>query len=300
MRRMICLLALVVVPSAAVMAQSSTTEGVAGSLYFPPDDGHWERVAPAAGGWDEAKLDAALEVAGELSSSGMVILYQGRIMTERYWALDVTSEPYGNTLRGTNAAGRTVEDVASGQKSVVAVLAGIAQHRGLLELDDPVSQYLGRGWSKASATQESAITIRHLLTMTSGLTADLVFEADAGSTWFYNTRAYGRLKRIIAAVAGQDLNDLTRAWVTDRIGMKDTSWMPRRTGTNVGFASTARDLARLGLLILADGQWKDETIIEDHAYLDAALRPSQDLNPAYGYLWWLNGRAFWLRGPQTR
>jgi CubicO group peptidase (beta-lactamase class C family) len=56
----------------------------------------------------------------------------------------------------------------------------------------------------------------------------------------------------------------------------------------IGFATTARDLARFGLLILADGQGDDKTVVADREYLRAALRPSQEFNPAYGYLWWLN------------
>ena len=55
--------------------------------------------------------------------------------------------------------------------------------------------------------------------------------------------------------------------------------------------TTARDLARLGLLILAGGAWRGETIVEDADYLAEMLRPSQALNPAYGLLWWVNGQA---------
>ena len=68
----------------------------------------------------------------------------------------------------------------------------------------------------------------------------------------------------------------------------------------LGFATTARDLARFGLLILADGQWNGETVIADRDYLHAALRPSQKLNPSYGYLWWLNGQSEVARGAGER
>lgn len=60
-------------------------------------------------------------------------------------------------------------------------------------------------------------------------------------------------------------------------------------GKAIGFATTPRDLARFGLLILAGGQWNGQTIV-DHEYLRAALRPSQQLNPSYGYFWWINGQ----------
>jgi CubicO group peptidase (beta-lactamase class C family) len=68
----------------------------------------------------------------------------------------------------------------------------------------------------------------------------------------------------------------------------------------LGFATTARDLARFGLLILADGQWQDKPVIADREFLHAALRPSEKLNPSYGYLWWLNGQAEVARGAGER
>jgi CubicO group peptidase (beta-lactamase class C family) len=50
-----------------------------------------------------------------------------------------------------------------------------------------VTLHLGKGWSNASLEQEAAITLRHLLTMTSGLKDDLTFEASAGTRWRYNS-----------------------------------------------------------------------------------------------------------------
>ena len=265
-------------------------------LYFPPDAGPWERVSPASVGWDATDLDAALDVAGERASTGVVVLHHGRIMAERYWELDQPSDGYGNMLQGTTAGGQAIEDVASVQKGIVVALTGIARHRGLLTLDDPVSRHLGLGWSRASEQEEAAITIRHLLSMTSGLKSDLTFETRPGSKWYYNTPAYHHVLRILAEVAGEDRRDLTRAWLTSRIGIEDSSWAVRpwsSTAIGVGFASTARDLARFGLLILAGGAWNDQIVLEDQTYLKLSLQPSQQLNPAYGLMWWLNGQPFW-------
>ena len=62
----------------------------------------------------------------------------------------------------------------------------------------------------------------------------------------------------------------------------------RADANRVGFATTARDLARFGLLMLANGNWDGKNLIEDKAYIKEALSPSQKQNPSYGYLWWLN------------
>ena len=58
----------------------------------------------------------------------------------------------------------------------------------------------------------------------------------------------------------------------------------------LGLISTARDLARFGLLIQANGQWNGKAVIEDKRYIREALTSSQSMNPSYGLLWWLNGK----------
>ena len=47
-------------------------------------------------------------------------------------------------------------------------------------------------------------------------------------------------------------------------------------------------------MIQAGGRWGDKVIVGDTEYLRDMLSPSQSLNPAYGYLWWLNGQEFSL------
>ena len=281
--------------------------GSAQSTYFPPDDGTWERVDPASVGWDAEGLSAALDVAGSRNSSGVLILYHGRIMAERYWQLDDPSTGYAgytNLLQGEDLQGRAIEDVASAQKSVAAVLVGIAQERGLLLLDDPVAKHMGNGWTDASEQQERAITIRHLLSMNSGLATDMSFEAEPGTEWLYNTPAYHYVMRVIEAITGQDRNGITGDWITDQLGMHNSSWTPRPwvdPAIGVGFSTTARDLARFGLMIQAGGRWGDQVIVGATEYLRDMLSPSQSLNPAYGYLWWLNGQEFSLvLNPQIR
>jgi CubicO group peptidase (beta-lactamase class C family) len=222
-------------------------------------------------------------------------------MAERHWPQDpkptnAQGQPNGYYYmrKGEVASGHSREDVASVQKSVVSALVGIAKHKGLIELNDPASKHLGVGWSKATAAQEGEITIRHLITMSSGLTVGLKYEKDPGTKWMYNTTAYSGSLRAVAAASGLTNNELTGAWLTERIGMRDSRWEPRpwveeaRDANAVGFVTTARDLARFGLLIQANGDWDGQTIIADKDYLRESLQPSQTMNPEYGYLWWLN------------
>lgn len=276
------------------------------ALYFPPNSGEWQTVAPEAAGFDPAKLDAALDYAGEHQSSAVVVLYNGRILAERYWPMDDASERYQRMRVGQTPDGRPIEDVASVQKSVVAVLAAIAREHGQLVYQSRVSEYLGLGWSSAHGDQEGEVTIWNLMTMTSGLTPALTYEVAADTKWRYNTRAYAKMVPVLEEATGHDIQTLTRDWLTAPTGMNDSRWAPRpwvrnTTDANTqGFATTARDLARFGLLVLANGQWNGQAIVQDPKDLHELLTPSQDLNPSYGMLWWLNGQNHYRRADGDR
>ncbi len=53
--------------------------------YFPAGNDAWKVIAPSDAGWDSGKLQLALDYAGKHQSSGVVVLYRGRIMAEQYW-----------------------------------------------------------------------------------------------------------------------------------------------------------------------------------------------------------------------
>jgi CubicO group peptidase (beta-lactamase class C family) len=202
---------------------------------------------------------------------------------------------YHNLVLTEGQGDAPVEDVASVQKSVISLLIGVAAEQGLLELDTPVNLLLGDGWSRATKDQESAITVRHLLSMTSGLDLALEFDAAAGTTWRYNTNAYSVLVPVLEAATRQDIAALTQAWVAQPLGLTDTAWRPRpwvrddMDANRIGLYTTARDLARLGQMLLNDGVWQERRVVPSD-YLQLMTMPSQALNPAYGLLWWLNGQ----------
>ena len=58
-------------------------------------------------------------------------------------------------------------------------------------------------------------------------------------------------------------------------------------------------MARFGLLALNKGKWKNETIINE-SFFNESISTSQNINPSYGYLWWLNGKtSYMVPGGQT-
>lgn len=255
-----------------------------GCTFFPTTEASWAKVDPAAAGWSPTKLDAALAYAGEHASGAVAILLDGKILAERYWS-------------GLGRSWQT--DVFSAQKSVTALLAIIAADRGLLGFDKPVATYLGPGWSNASTADEAPITVRHLLTMTSGLTDNLTRSTAPGSAWKYNTNAYQSLNKVLAKVSGLSMDVLCHQWLTDRIGCAHNHWTVRGATVDPkgdpmqAFQCSALDLARIGLLVSQDGAWAGTQVVPS-APLATALTPSQSPNPAYGQLWWLNGQAKWI------
>ncbi len=285
-----CFLLSVLVPGAS----DAQTE-----LYFPNNSEKWESVKPAKLGWDTAKLDKAVEYAGQQKSSGMVILQNGKIISEKYW--DVNTLILRSMTYGKDARGQNLEDVASIQKSVAATLFCIAIQKKIVQSDDQVSKHLGEGWSRAPVDKESAITLEHIATMTTGLSDQLEFVDPPGAKWRYNSHAYSRIMGVLESATKMDRNELTKKWITDPIGMNESKWVVRRRAkedpkTNRhGFVTSARELSRFGLLVLAKGKWDGKTVFEDDEYFQAMLKPSQKLNPAYGYLWWLNGQSHVLR-----
>lgn len=262
-------------------------------------------VDPAKAGWNTGALDEVVAYVQAQKTTGFLIVQDRKVIFEHNWPLPPEAATFAtNFTHGTDAHGGLQEDVASAQKSFVAILAGVAIDKGLLDISKPVSSYIGAGWSKAGPEQEGNITVRNLMEMSSGLTEKLTFEAAAGTKFFYNTPAYAIMKPVLEHASGQKLDDLTRSWLTEPSGMTDTLWRQRpgafsNVGNPTGLYTTPRDMAKLGQLVLDNGKSADGKRVISAAQL-AALFERSATNPAYGRLWWLNGSAYTLRPAGAR
>ncbi|HNU87035.1 MAG TPA: serine hydrolase [Ferruginibacter sp.] len=255
------------------------------TMYFPPiGSDTWETVSAQSLGWDVTKLNEAVDYAGTKNTYGLIILYKGRIVTEKYW---------------NNWTMNTVYYIASAGKSVTAFLAGIAQQEGQLNINNKTSTYLGTGWTSAPLAKENLITVKHQLTMTTGLEynvpdddcitpACLTYKADAGSFWYYYNAPYRLMQDVIASATSTNYNTYTKTKLADKIGMKNYTWF------NYVLWLNSRDMARFGLLTLNKGTWNGNTLMTDQAYFNAMTNTSQNHNQSYGYLWWLNGKSSFM------
>ncbi|GMN11689.1 serine hydrolase [Croceitalea sp. MTPC9] len=265
--------------------QVITINPVPSQAYFPPTDSNeWETITISDLGWNEAAEQPLYDFLENRGTDAFLILKNGRMVVEKYFG-DFTQDD--NHV--WNSAGKTL----------TAMTVGIAQEEGFLDINATSMEYLGSGWSSLTTEQEQNITVWNHLTMTTGLDYEvddifctdpecLLFKNEPGEFWFYHNAPYTLLDRIITGATGTDFKDYFYTKIRDKIGMQGI-WLP--IGYNNNYYSTARSMARFGILNLNNGVWDGETILGDNTFLTAMKNTSQDMNEAYGYLYWLNGKS---------
>ena len=252
-------------------------------MYFPPNDGSstWETKSIAALDWNQTAVQPLLDYLQEKNTKSFIVLVNGRIVMENYFNGHTSTTPWY---------------WASAGKTLTATVTGIAQDEGLLNINNKVSDYLGTGWTSAPLAKENLITCKNLLSMNSGLNdalgddvspSNLQYVADAGNRWAYHN-VYVKLQDVVAEASGQSWSNYFNTKLRDRIGMTGGSWI-NLDNLSV-YWSTTRNMARFGLLALNQGKWNGTTIVNQN-YFNQATTPSQNINQAYGYLWWLNGKS---------
>ena len=265
------------------------SHSVSQSLYFPPvNDSTWDTLSPSSLGWCQNNIDSLYSYLQSVNTDAFIVLKNGKIVLEKYF--------------GTF----TVDSIhywASAGKSLTSMMIGIAQEDGLLNINNPVSNYVGTGWTSETPAEESQITILNLLTMTSGLNDDppapcdnqdsssacLQYLTAPGTRWAYHTGAYDHLQSVLGAVTGEPDDIFTNNFIGAAIGLTGFWYQ-------AVYYSTPREMARFGLLALNRGVWNTDTVLYDTSYFDAMINTSQPYNLSYGYLWWLNGKNSYM-GP---
>lgn len=283
------------------MATSCKKDPVGVNLYFPPSGtAEWQSLSPSSLGWNVSAIPALTTMLEENGTRAFILLKDGKIVMEYY---------FGNNIAGTAPFSATSNWYwASAGKTLTAFIVGKAMEEGYLSISDRSSAYLGEGWTSLTKAQEDAITIRHQITMTTGLDdgvadnhsfapADLIYKAPAGTRWAYHNAPYSILENVITNATGGNFSSYFRSVLGDKIGM-DGQWL--WVGNDNVFFSTARSMARFGLLMLNSGDWDGRVIMKDKTYFAEMINTSQTNNKSYGYLWWLNGKeSFMVPGLQT-
>jgi len=127
----------------------------------------------------------------------------------------------------------------------------------------------------------------------------LLYKADAGTRWVYHNGPYNLLKNVLESAIGTTLNNYTTVKIKNMTGMGGLWILVPSLNNNYHYFSTARAMARFGLLVLNKGKWDTTTVLGDTSYFNQMTRSSQNLNLAYGYLWWLNGKSSFIAAGDT-
>lgn len=235
-------------------------------------------------GWCRDKTVPLYDFLEARNSKAFIVLKNGKIVIEKYF--DKFTK---DSLWYWASAGKTL----------TAFAVGMAQEDGYLKISDTSSKYLGKGWTKEPPVKENLITVRHQLTMTTGLDDGvkdnhcyldtcLQYKADAGTRWAYHNAPYTMLDKVIENSTGKNLNTYLTSKLKNSTGM--AGLFIKLDYDNVYF-STPRTMARFGILMLNKGDWNGTKVLKDQTYFNQMINTSQNLNNSYGYLWWLNGKT---------
>ena len=290
--------------------------------HFPSTD--WTECRPEEQDLDSGRLTEALDyLAAEARGCGAdetVIIRNGCLIS-----------------KGSEVD--RVHSINSGTKTFTTTVLGLLCGDGRLELGDTIAEYVP---AIAEAYPEYAeITLAHLATMTSGYDGEFGELTDAqpwgdperylepttplfpaGSAYKYHDAAVHLLGTILTQVGGESLAEIYRRRIGDPIGFTDWAWTDYGLVDGIltnnpsgiyegGIHTSARQMARHGLLYLNRGRWGGTQLI-DSGWVDLATTnqvPTSldtqwfDLRGRYGFMWWTNGigpngRRPWPSAPE--
>jgi CubicO group peptidase (beta-lactamase class C family) len=232
--------------------------------------------------------------------SGFILFQHGEIVHQQYTRGGAFGEPI---------------NIKSASKSVLNALTAIALQRGdLPSLHTPISDYLPRYFARIPETDKRrAITVQHLLTMSSGLQStsihhygewvssrdwiayvlnrDLIHEP--GSRMAYSTGDTHLLAAVLANAAGMSLRAYAQRHLFDALGVPIGGWDRDPQGNYFGgnnMALSPQALLAFGRLYLDGGVYGGRRILSND-WIDASWTPhflnsSFNTRHDYGYLWW--------------
>jgi CubicO group peptidase (beta-lactamase class C family) len=289
-------------------------------LTQPWPMGDLDATEPPPSGIDRAALDGALDwgmAQSDQNTRAVVVAYKGKIVGERYAPGFTKDTPQISWSMG---------------KSITAALVGVLVHQGHFHWNDPapVSEW------RVSGDPRGAITIAHLLRMSSGLdfknyglsgpesySSDnehflIYFDAPnvfrhavnqppafaPDEEWRYKNSdplTLGSIIRQTVEARGENYLTFPQRHLFDKIGARnyvlETDPYGNFIMTGYDFGS-ARDWARFGLLHLWDGVFEGERILPE-GWMDFITTPAPaDERRGYGGLWWLNRGGAMSRAPE--
>lgn len=260
----------------------------------------------------------------------LLIVKDDHLIYENYF--EVEDEKVGSRLGYISHTVNDLHDCRSTTKSITSVCIGIAIKKGLIKnIDDPIYPYFKAKYEKEFDDEKKKISIRNLLTMTSGLdwnegvsyrdprntelrmdmSSDPIgfilgrpIVAKPGETWNYNGGNTQLLAEIIRLVSGQSIDEFAKKELFIPLGINNFEWISltkNMPAAASGLRLRSRDLLKIGLLYMNDGVWNNRQLLNPD-WIDLSLNPAitqlstKDKNAGYGFQFWtsretIDGRA---------
>ena len=225
-----------------------------------------------------------------------------------------------NHTRGIVHHNDTVlHDMRSVSKSVVSACIGIAVSQGKIKnVDQPVFDFF-EDYAQYKNEGREKLTIKHLLTMTSGLkwneevpydnpenseiqmiiSGDGIgfvlsreLETEPGTTWKYNGGTTELLAEIVKRVSGKNIHEFAKEYLFKPIGIITSQWTVSPSTNSPAAASglrlTSIDMLKFGILYHHEGQWGGEQIVPKE-WVGESLKShiNRPDGGGYGYQFWI-------------
>jgi CubicO group peptidase (beta-lactamase class C family) len=291
--------------------------------YTPQNLGDgWDIAEPGEAGMDDEALKEVYRYVHEDANlwqiRSLLVFRNGKLIAESYM-----KDPADRT---------TPRAIWSCTKQVIGILTGIAVDKGLISINDHISEYLPQ---VAKFPEKNQITVENLLMMKSGIdyensghnggdailsreepasSLDYIFglkmHASPGNHYKYKNSDPHLVSAVLQEATGKTLRDWAQEVLFNKIGMKRLEWLTYKDGITMGgygIKTTARELGKIGQLILNDGTWESEQIVSKHWLSEMTsekVPATETQNPdvAFGYLWWKDTKrnisCAWGRGGQ--
>lgn len=261
-----------------------------------------ERGTPEAHGVSSEALVAAIAALEGFSSiNSIMILRHGVVLAEGWWHPYRADDPH---------------QLFSLSKSFTSTAVGLAIAEGLFALDDPLSRYFRDKMPAELTPRIETMTVRHLLTMSSGhpscpLAAIAHGEHpddwqqgffatplahDPGSRFAYNSAATYMLAALIHRRSGMNVLDYLMPRLFAPLGIAQPTWECCPAGINVGgwgLKLRTEDIAKFGQLYLQNGQWQGQQIVPAEwvrmatsKQIDNDMNQDPDWKQGYGFQFW--------------
>lgn len=212
---------------------------------------------------DPAAVDSLQRAAEALKSDALLILRDGRVVHE--WTAPGFRQPF---------------NPQSVTKAVTGLGVGVLLDRGrIASLDLPLADV----FAEFATGDKQAVMLRHLMAHTSGIAADRgeaqfrgiddvgnwarsrPLAEPPGQVFRYNNVGAQLVSHLVQARGGSPLHALLDTAVFAPLCIRDWRWETDATGASYGYSRvqlTARDLGKLGQLVLNGGAWQERQVLQ--------------------------------------